>query len=1107
MSNKPEPSIWDPYIQDVISLYCTQNRTAEETIQYLRDTYGFNPNLSQFKYKFGGKKKITEKEWTTGIIPVVRKRALEGKESDVHLYGNKLDLKRLKRGIGLYSARVSRDFMEADASAVIGQNLSDRLCITTPPCHSPLPPLSNPHPGVDQDVAEVVFPEAPTRIPRCASRGSIVLLSPSRGSRFLPHDGSYLDFNFDEYPPFQFGTPTAPSECIPDTDMQGAANPQTPQHSTNNVFPLTNADALLQLPFEVTPVLGDMQVSLVEDLPYFQLKGLVMQHNVAAYSPRMVDLLRPGLPLNAPLTDGSFDTPTTTGQPSNGLQSMLAKVMGIPYNGQCTDIIPALVTKLQALVPEWYPGELNVQAQTLFDPSQKPPIFQIFEVAAYFCSNNMLGEEQVAIFVKWVIEHNHVKSLTLFLRERWGMFTVQAFVFRLLEAGSHAQNKDFLRQLHAIGAKFGGVAEQLMKINDPEFLDFVLSTLGPELLEGESGGRLLRIIARTPHIALAERLIEAGAEVNIGLSEEVWSSPLWEAIDCANFEMVKVLVRAGADVNKHCHGPLAGFATAPLPLAVWKKDARVVEYLLDQNAAIRGSVNNKPLLQYAAEHVPHVYELLLKQSRSASWVTVGQLLKAADSDTRVLSEFLSQHLQVSQQMLEEALVEALAEQKTKAVVNLLQHRVDPDGPLLPGTRWRPLYTAATTPHPESVRQQYTDLLIYAKADVNIDGLLEALMCPEDFSCHIIDKLIGAGLDLSRYGPAAIEESMGAVDTEPIIFLLERGVSVNSYGRRATPFQAAALMQDLEFLQYLFRRGADVNKPPFPIRGCTALQAAANARSMEKIQFLLGVGADIHAAPAVIGGVTALEATVRPSALLFDDYDEDYYEESGHTETFVFLLDKGAAVNRPDGSSSPLLHDIIERRSTHLLLLALGAGAHTNHQWGTLSSSGCERTPLQLAAEMGQVEALKLLLDHGADPNASPAFHHGRTALQAAASSETASLETVKLLLTANAAVNADPAAVGGITALQGAAIKGHFQIALFLIEGGADVNAPAAIKDGRTAIEGAAEHGRLDMVQMLLNAGATGDAIRKTGFMKAISLAREHRHFAVADLLESHAIA
>ncbi|EHK23115.1 uncharacterized protein TRIVIDRAFT_201371 [Trichoderma virens Gv29-8] len=1026
MSSNPEPNInWDPYMNDIISVYITRNKTAEETIKYLREKHGLHVTLRQFKYKFGGKKNITEKEWTTGIIPAIRKRALEGKESDVYFHGDKLNPKRLKRGIDRYVADVSRDFKDLDTSTDDG-------------------------------------------------------------------DLRLSDFNDDLELPF--GTSNTHIEHVPEAHVP---------ESIGNAFALMSTDGLSESLGPDT-ILGVSQYTLILNLPYFELKHSIPQ---STNSLEIVDHLRFSLPLDGSSPNGSFDVPMTTTQPSNDLPSMLAKVIGFHYNGQIADVIPSFVKKLQALVPERYPGELNAQVQALPDPSQKPSVFQIFEVAAYFSSNNMLTKNQVAIFVKWVIEHRHVKSLTLFLRLRRDMLTVKAFLYTLVEASALVQNKNFLQQLHAIGAKFDHVAEQLVENNDMEFASFVLSTLDPELLKGKSGGHLLRSVARTKHIALAELLIQAGAEVNLSLSVEVPTTPLWEAIRSNNFELVKCLVRAGADVNKQSRSaPGVGRITRPLSLAVWKSNKGVVEYLLEQNAVIEGFVFETPLLQYAADNRRHIYKLLLEKLENPPPITVNQIVEVADYDARRLLEFLSQHPQISEEMLEEAMVVALSEEKTRAVVNLIQHGVDPNGSHLPKSRSRPLSTAIHGMTSLSARLQYIDLLIHAGANVNIEGLLDDMIYEEDRS-PVVEKLIGAGFDLKRYGPAAFEAAMYCENTDVLILLIDMGVSVNSYGRRVTPFQAAALSLDLEHLQYAFHQGAEVNKPAFPVRGYTALQAAAKDRSIEKIEFLLSVGADVNAPPAVTGGVTALEATVRPYEEFSSDAaydDEEHYEERGVLETFIFLLSEVRTVNRPDGSSSPLLHDIIERRNTHLLELALEAGANTTHRWGTLSSSWCERTPLQLASEIGQVEAVKLLLEHKADPNALPAHDHGMTALQAAASSETACIETVELLLAAGAAINAGPAAVGGITALQGAAIKGHFQIAILLIEKGANVNAPPAIKDGRTAIEGAAEHGRLDMVQMLLNAGAIGDVIRKTGLMKAISLAEKNRHFAVIDLLESH---
>lgn len=127
----------------------------------------------------------------------------------------------------------------------------------------------------------------------------------------------------------------------------------------------------------------------------------------------------------------------------------------------------------------------------------------------------------------------------------------------------------------------------------------------------------------------------------------------------------------------------------------------------------------------------------------------------------------------------------------------------------------------------------------------------------------------------------------------------------------------------------------------------------------------------------------------------------------------------------------------------------------------------------------------------------------RAALQAAASADKPNMDIVQVLLDHDAEINAAPAVAGGVTALQGASIKVHINIVKILIENGADVNADPAIKDGRPAIEGAAEHGRLDTVQILLNASAVGDVVGKTVPKEAIRLAKKHRHFAVAELLEA----
>jgi ankyrin repeat protein len=89
--------------------------------------------------------------------------------------------------------------------------------------------------------------------------------------------------------------------------------------------------------------------------------------------------------------------------------------------------------------------------------------------------------------------------------------------------------------------------------------------------------------------------------------------------------------------------------------------------------------------------------------------------------------------------------------------------------------------------------------------------------------------------------------------------------------------------------------------------------------------------------------------------------------------------------------------MIERKLVNLPRRVLEIGTHTEHLWATPSSSS-ERTPIQLASEMTQLNAVKLLFEFGAELNAPPAIRRGRTALQAAASAAIPDIELVEFLI-------------------------------------------------------------------------------------------------------------
>jgi ankyrin repeat protein len=156
--------------------------------------------------------------------------------------------------------------------------------------------------------------------------------------------------------------------------------------------------------------------------------------------------------------------------------------------------------------------------------------------------------------------------------------------------------------------------------------------------------------------------------------------------------------------------------------------------------------------------------------------------------------------------------------------------------------------------------------------------------------------------------------------------------------------------------------------------------------------------------------------------------------------------------------------------------------------------------LQVAAKSGRLDAVRLLLEHGADVNAPPLADlcefggKARTALQAAA--ESGNLELVRCLLDVGADVESrvrSPREEG--TALRFAAMIGSISIVTLLIQEGADVNAPAIGEYGRTPVEEAAEEGRLDTVQLLIDMGADSAG------SSALNYARSRGHDGVVALL------
>ncbi|KAL5711257.1 hypothetical protein ACHQM5_021732 [Ranunculus cassubicifolius] len=217
-------------------------------------------------------------------------------------------------------------------------------------------------------------------------------------------------------------------------------------------------------------------------------------------------------------------------------------------------------------------------------------------------------------------------------------------------------------------------------------------------------------------------------------------------------------------------------------------------------------------------------------------------------------------------------------------------------------------------------------------------------------------------------------------------------------------------------------------------GQSALHIAARKGYIDICKYLISdLGLDIDAKDAQ-GGTAMLLAFVQ-----------------GHIDTAVYLLEKGANPNITDICGFTPLHFAAFEGHEEFLHKLLSKGANVD----ALSNVG---TPLQRAALRGKQGAIKILLDHHANPNLS--FHGCFTTLLS--SIIVSSLHSVELLLKAGADPNA---ASCGVTPLEIAASNQETDMVRCLLKAGANPNVTSVV--GQTPVEIAALTGNTEAFQIL----------------------------------------
>jgi ankyrin repeat protein len=251
------------------------------------------------------------------------------------------------------------------------------------------------------------------------------------------------------------------------------------------------------------------------------------------------------------------------------------------------------------------------------------------------------------------------------------------------------------------------------------------------------------------------------------------------------------------------------------------------------------------------------------------------------------------------------------------------------------------------------------------------------------------------------------------------------------GGGLTPLVYAAREDCIDCTRVLVEAGANVNQ--VTNYGWTALLTATQNRHYKLAAYLLDHGANPNISNK--GGWTPLYLATDNRNIEAGDYPVRA-PDMDHLDYIKLLIAKGANVNAricgPQSTAERCTGDTTETRTNFTM------------QW--LFEDGA--TPFLRAAQSGDVELMKLLLEHGADPKIFTA--HNVTPLAVAAGigwvegvtyewSEAENVEAVKMCL--DLGIDPNQADDEGRTSLHGAAHKGRPTVIQMLVDHGANMEA------------------------------------------------------------------
>ena len=503
-----------------------------------------------------------------------------------------------------------------------------------------------------------------------------------------------------------------------------------------------------------------------------------------------------------------------------------------------------------------------------------------------------------------------------------------------------------------------------------------------------------------------------------------------------NVEQIKLLISKGADVNtKQLNG------WTPLHCALYYEQKEVAKVLIAKGADVNATNTSgvTPLHLSVGFGGTYISELLISAEANVN---------AMDNRGNTPLHYAARQWHIGSELLELLLTKG-------ADVNVRNNKGQ-----------TPLHFASLSKRDKSYKGG-ANVLLAKGAKINAKdnrGCTPLHVAAESGHIQMVELLLAQGAVIEERnddGEIALHQAARSGYQDVVELLLNEGANVNckqSKGRTALHYSAEA--GHLGTADLLIRGGANINAKSED--GETPLDAAALASEIELCTMLIEKGAKVESlySATITGDLAKVESFIKEDNTTSEKAAALCAAAAcGQDNVVDLLISKGVPANARNKRNETALHLAARGGFMDVAKRLLSKGADVN------ATGRNKETPLHYALDGGSKEVIELLVSKGAVVNAKNRY--GETALHLAA--QMGQKDVVVLLVNNGAAVQIEANRISRRrrTPFDYAAIRGHKEVAEFLIKKGAIIK-PLP----RYLLHHLCWAGYTDMVELLIQKGA-----------------------------------